>query len=297
MNMYPRKKIHEKSLKHDASYSVIANVSDDQDQEEEDGIIEDEDEIEGDFEEDDGDDDAYGEADDDDEHDDDDDDYDYDDDYRPMKKRQKRSSGLAVSFDLPRSKTDPVTGVYHPPQLDAEQLLRLPEKARKRAMDPIPSFEESRQIRIAIGGKSTKCVDQICLLTGKILRRYISGTDAAVAMQVSQSPISLCCRGIKPDAYGFNWRICDDPAKSNEPYDETPIEELLDMRVMKRNNQYTQNPSETRLRLKKLEKREETLLRRALNKQKVRQQKRVERDMARKDKQSNKQKPKGQEEE
>ena len=69
------------------------------------------------------------------------------------------------------------------------------------------------------------------------------------------------------------------------------------MRVMKRNNQYTHNPSETRLRLKKLEKREETLLRRALNKQKARQQKRVERDMARKDKQSNKQTPKGQEEE
>ena len=60
------------------------------------------------------------------------------------------------------------------------------------------------------------------------------------------------------------------------------------MRIMKGKNQYTQNPSESRLM--KLEKREETLLRRALNKEKVRQ-KRVERDMARKDKQSNKQKP------
>ena len=41
MNIYPRKKIHEKSLKHDASYSVIANVSDDQDQEEEDVDVKD----------------------------------------------------------------------------------------------------------------------------------------------------------------------------------------------------------------------------------------------------------------
>ena len=52
-----------------------------------------------------------------------------------------------------------------------------------------------------------KPVEQLCLATGAVLRRYASGTDAAAAMQASQSGISLCCKGLKPDAFGFKWRF------------------------------------------------------------------------------------------
>merc|ERR1712023_81749 len=148
-------------------------------------------------------------------------------------------------------------------------------------MDPIPSFEESRKLRIQAGVRSTKCVEQICIDTGRVLRRYISGTDAAVAMQVSQSGISLCCSGIKPDAYGFKWRVCDDP-DYGDPYEEVPIEILLEQRVMKGKNQYTSNPTETRL--EKIEKKEEKLLQRERNKEKGRQ-KRAEKDEQRREKQ------------
>merc|ERR1711991_1018864 len=63
---------------------------------------------------------------------------------------------------------------------------------------------------------------------------------------------SLCCSGIKPDAYGFKWRICDDPHGSDAAaYIETPIEILLDMRVMKGKNQYTINSERAREKKKR----------------------------------------------
>ena len=170
----------------------------------------------------------------------------------PNLKRQSHSGELSESFNLPRSKTDPVSGVYIPPQLNEEQLLQLPGFYGKRLMDPILPFEKAFNLRKLAGGKSTKCVEQICLDTGRVLRRYISGVDASVAMQVSQSGISLCCSGIKPDAYGFKWRICDDPHGSDAAaYIETPIEILLDMRVMKGKNQYTINSERAREKKKR----------------------------------------------
>ena len=59
-------------------------------------------------------------------------------------------------------------------------------------------------------GESTrigKPVEQLHLITGEVLRRYSSGRDAATLMEVSQSGISLCCKGVKPDAFGFKWRF------------------------------------------------------------------------------------------
>lgn len=56
-------------------------------------------------------------------------------------------------------------------------------------------------------GRLGKPVEQLHLITGDVLRRYSSGRDAAALMEVSQSGISLCCKGIKPDAFGFKWRF------------------------------------------------------------------------------------------
>jgi hypothetical protein len=105
-----------------------------------------------------------------------------------------------------------------PKRAKFENELQSAEPASKsKALRPFPF-------------RNTKCIEQLDLLTGKVLRRYNSGTDAAVAMQVSQSGISLCINGSKPDAYGFRWRVCD---SFDEPYEETSIEDLLKMRHLK----------------------------------------------------------------
>ena len=108
------------------------------------------------------------------------------------------------------------------------------ERQNRRAESfTVKSFAESLKEKLAGGAKGTKCVEQLDIHTLKVLRRYISGTEAAMAMQVSQSGISLCCNGSKTEAYGFKWRICEDPFPQDADYDERPIEELLRMRVVK----------------------------------------------------------------
>jgi hypothetical protein len=57
----------------------------------------------------------------------------------------------------------------------------------------------------------TKSIEQLHIDTGEVLRVYPSGKDAAAFMNVSQSGISLCCTGSKPDCYGFKWRIYEGP--------------------------------------------------------------------------------------
>lgn len=57
----------------------------------------------------------------------------------------------------------------------------------------------------------TKCIEQLHPLTGEVLRVYPSGKDAAQFMNVTQSGISLCTSGIRPDCYGFRWRIYEGP--------------------------------------------------------------------------------------
>lgn len=63
-----------------------------------------------------------------------------------------------------------------------------------------------------VGGTRVKAIEQLHILTGEVLRVYPSGKHAASFMNVSQSGISLCCSGTKPDAYGFKWRFYEGPA-------------------------------------------------------------------------------------
>ena len=57
----------------------------------------------------------------------------------------------------------------------------------------------------------TKCIEQLHPVTGEVLRVYPSGKDAAQFMNVTQSGISLCTSGLRPDCYGFRWRIYEGP--------------------------------------------------------------------------------------
>eukprot|EP01041_Mallomonas_annulata_P002458 gene2458-4777_t len=76
-----------------------------------------------------------------------------------------------------------------------------------------------------------KPIEQMDIETGEVLRRYGSGRAASRAMQVSQSGISQCCKGIKTDAYGFKWRFIDDSEISTlPPFQPRPIQELLKIR-------------------------------------------------------------------
>jgi len=63
-----------------------------------------------------------------------------------------------------------------------------------------------------------KPVEQVEIDTGRVLRRYSSGKEAAKMMQASQSGISLCCKGKKVDAYGFKWRFYDGRSLLSCPY-------------------------------------------------------------------------------
>jgi hypothetical protein len=49
-------------------------------------------------------------------------------------------------------------------------------------------------------------VEQLHIVTHEVLRIHRTGRDAAKFLNVSQSGISLCLTGAKPDAYGFKWR-------------------------------------------------------------------------------------------
>jgi hypothetical protein len=56
-----------------------------------------------------------------------------------------------------------------------------------------------------------KPVEQLDLATGEVVRRYPSGTDAALLMKASQGGISQCCNGVKADVYNFRWRWYEGP--------------------------------------------------------------------------------------
>ena len=89
-------------------------------------------------------------------------------------------------------------------------------------------------------GKPSKChnikiIEQLHITTGEPLRIYPTGKDAALFLNVSQSGISLCCSGTKPDAYGFKWRFYEGPMFDwdfIEPY-QTPLEVLQEMQIMR----------------------------------------------------------------
>ena len=112
---------------------------------------------------------------------------------------------------------------------------------------------KSSNSRNMSGDHVTKGIEQLHMETGKVLHRYSSGTEAANLMQMSQSGISLCCTGVKPDVCGFRWRfyvgstddckcfvlyfatklhfsILVDKPYFNEGPDILPINELINMR-------------------------------------------------------------------
>ena len=69
---------------------------------------------------------------------------------------------------------------------------------------------QSQLETVHTGGK-TKCVEQIDLETGEILRVYPSVTAAANFMGISISHISECCYGKLLTCGGFKWRFYDGP--------------------------------------------------------------------------------------
>ena len=60
-------------------------------------------------------------------------------------------------------------------------------------------------------GIKVKPLEQLDLETGTVVRRYPSGTDAALLMKASQGGISQCCNGLKSEAYNFKWRWYEGP--------------------------------------------------------------------------------------
>lgn len=60
--------------------------------------------------------------------------------------------------------------------------------------------------RPSVPSRGIKPIEQIEISTGTIVHRYPSGKDAAAQMQASQGSISLCCNGLKKEAYNFAWR-------------------------------------------------------------------------------------------
>ena len=57
----------------------------------------------------------------------------------------------------------------------------------------------------------SKCVEQLDLETGEVLRVYPSGWYAAKILSVSQGGISQCMNGLRQSCYGFRWRAYDGP--------------------------------------------------------------------------------------
>jgi len=52
----------------------------------------------------------------------------------------------------------------------------------------------------------TKAIEQLNL-AGEVVNRYVSGTEAAQSMKVSQGGISQCCTGKRQIAFGYRWRF------------------------------------------------------------------------------------------
>lgn len=92
-----------------------------------------------------------------------------------------------------------------------------------------PSFE-SNQVKYYCS--HIKPVEQLDLLTGKVLRRYLSGASAAKCMEGAQAAISLCCRSKehKSCAYNFRWRFYQGPPIDFDSASYTSIEDLLKIR-------------------------------------------------------------------
>ena len=84
------------------------------------------------------------------------------------------------------------------------------EDTKLNSSDSIPQAEQLLE-KLYSKHSHTKCIEQLHLVTGELLRVYPSGKDAAQFMNVTQSGISLCTSGLRPDCYGFRWRIYEGP--------------------------------------------------------------------------------------
>lgn len=81
-----------------------------------------------------------------------------------------------------------------------------PSKTTVRSRDEHTPKPVNGNVRLP-SSHATKCVEQLDFETGEVVRRYASGKEAAMVMQVSQGGISQCCTGIRSDCYGFKWRF------------------------------------------------------------------------------------------
>ena len=80
-----------------------------------------------------------------------------------------------------------------------------------------------------------KSIELLHLITGEVVQIFPAGKDAATYFGISQSGISLCLHDIKPDYYGFKWKVYDGPV-INFPYlsrFQFPLAAILQMQVTK----------------------------------------------------------------
>jgi hypothetical protein len=80
-----------------------------------------------------------------------------------------------------------------------------------------------------------KSIELLHLITGEVVQIFPAGKDAATYFGISQSGISLCLHDIKPDYYGFKWKVYDGPV-INFPYlsrFQFPHAAILQMQVTK----------------------------------------------------------------
>lgn len=74
---------------------------------------------------------------------------------------------------------------------------------------PRTDFSDDDEMFRHSGSASSKSVEQLHIETGQVLKRWPSGTKAASVLGVSRSGISVCCSGLKEEAFGFRWRFCE----------------------------------------------------------------------------------------
>jgi len=80
-----------------------------------------------------------------------------------------------------------------------------------------------------------KSIELLHLITGEVIQIFPAGKDAATYFGISQSGISLCLHDIKPDYYGFKWKVYDGPV-INFPYlsrFQFPLPAIIQMQVTK----------------------------------------------------------------
>ena len=98
--------------------------------------------------------------------------------------------------------------------------VQLPDQQPEPVQQPEPEPEvimegQQQQQRLPgmayHGNLSSKCVEQLDVATGAVLRVYPSGTNAAKLMNIQSTGISLCVNGKREEYYGFAWRLYSGP--------------------------------------------------------------------------------------